>query len=310
MWTRKELKEQGKFAFKRNYWKCVIVALLVSLITVGHGGGVQWHSNRPDVHTLQTSDLNTDISITGYPDDTTITFDDGNLVLTGKTADELAESLQNAGITTEEDLESAANDLKNLAGPAIAAAIIGGILVFIITFVVIAAIALAINAFIINPFVVGATRFFVKNLDEEASVTNIGFGYDNQYKNIAWTMFYRDLYTLLWSLLFIIPGIVKAYEYRMIPYLLSENPGMSKDEAFAVSKEMMTGNKWKAFVLDLSFLGWHLLSLLTLGILEIFYVQPYKCSTDAALYRKLTLLRNGADPAVNESQEILTSNEL
>ena len=54
--------------------------------------------------------------------------------------------------------------------------------------------------------------------------------------------------------MFIIPGIIKAYEYSMIPYLLAENPNMSKQEAFAISKELMDGNKFNAFVLDLSFI--------------------------------------------------------
>ena len=106
-------------------------------------------------------------------------------------------------------------------------------------------------------------------------------------------MFFRDLYTLLWSLLFIIPGIVKAYEYRMIPYILADNPDMDKDEAFTRSREMMTGQKWKTFVLDLSFIGWNILSLLTIGLLGIFYVGPYKRATRAALYD--TLKNDGID---------------
>ena len=88
-------------------------------------------------------------------------------------------------------------------------------------------------------------------------------------------------------MLFVIPGIVKGYEYRMIPYLLAEHPEMSTKDAFARSKEMMSGNKWKAFVLDLSFLGWKLLSLLTCGILSVFYVTPYEHATNAALYDAL-----------------------
>ena len=112
-------------------------------------------------------------------------------------------------------------------------------------------------------------------------------GVENNYKNIAKTMFFRDLYTVLWSMLFIIPGIVKSYEYQMIPYLLADNPQMTKEEAFAESKRMMQGQKWNAFVLDLSFIGWDILSGMTMGILGIFYVQPYKDGTHAALYEAL-----------------------
>ena len=97
-------------------------------------------------------------------------------------------------------------------------------------------------------------------------------------------MFFRDLYTFLWSLLFVIPGIVKGYEYRMIPYLLAEYPDMPMEDAFTISRNMMYGNKWKAFVLDLSFILWVLLSGITLGLAGIFYVDPYMAQTNAALY--------------------------
>ena len=70
----------------------------------------------------------------------------------------------------------------------------------------------------------------------------------------------------------------------MVPYLLAEYPDMSRQEAFARSKEMMYGQKWRAFVLDLSFLGWNILSGITFGIVGLFYGRPYQDATDAELY--------------------------
>lgn len=317
MWTRKELKEQGRTTFKRNYWRSVIVAFLISIV-IGGGAGFSSFSNGFNRSYSQVDDLNTDIEISGYPDNTTISINGEDLTLTGDLANELAEDLQEAGMTemTPGDLNDFAEEVGGISGAALGAAIAVGAVVVIFITMIILAIILAFNAFIVNPFLVGCQRFFVRNLDEEASVSNIGYGYDNNYKNIALTMFFRDLYTILWGLLFIIPGIVKAYEYRMIPYLLADDPTMTREQAFAISKEMMTGNKWKAFVLDLSFLGWHILSLFTLGILEIFWVSPYEYATDAALYRKLLILR-GSDrydeqPAYADtySQEIQTGDEL
>ena len=84
-----------------------------------------------------------------------------------------------------------------------------------------------------------------------------------------------------------IPGIIKAYEYYMVPYLLAENPNMDAKEALERSKEMMYGNKFETFVLELSFIGWDLLSGMTLGILDVLYVRPYKQLTYAALYEAL-----------------------
>ena len=97
-------------------------------------------------------------------------------------------------------------------------------------------------------------------------------------------LFLRNLYIALWSLLLVIPGIIKSYEYRMVTYLLAEYPDMTREEAFKISKEMMTGQKMDAFLLDLSFFGWYLLTAITCGIAGIFYVLPYVHATNAELY--------------------------
>lgn len=109
-------------------------------------------------------------------------------------------------------------------------------------------------------------------------------GFSRSYKNIVKIMFLKNLYIVLWSMLFVIPGIIKAYEYRMIPYILAENPDISMEEAFALSKKMMDNEKLNTFALDLSFLGWFLLGSVSLGICLIFYVTPYYNLTNAELY--------------------------
>ena len=73
----------------------------------------------------------------------------------------------------------------------------------------------------------------------------------------------------------------------MIPYILAENPKIKRKEAFEISKKMMKGNKWKTFILDISFFGWYFLSILTFGILGILYVNPYNAATIAELYIEL-----------------------
>ena len=92
-----------------------------------------------------------------------------------------------------------------------------------------------------------------------------------------------DLKTLLWLLLLIVPGVIKAYEYSMIPYLLAENPNLSASQAFSLSKQMTTGQKMDLFVLDLSFLGWIILGLICCGI-GILFVLPYPEATRAKVY--------------------------
>ena len=156
-------------------------------------------------------------------------------------------------------------------------------------------IGIAVAIFIINPLEIGTKRFFLKSLTEDTEIKELLFAFDHGYKNVVKILFMRDLKVFLWSLLFIIPGIIKSYEYRMIPYLLAENPELTEDEAFRLSRQMMDEQKLEAFVLDLSFLGWDILSGCTLGLVGIFWVQPYANLTDAALYD--TLSTNHGHPA-------------
>ena len=99
--------------------------------------------------------------------------------------------------------------------------------------------------------------------------------------------FLMGLFTFLWTLLFIIPGILAAYSYAMAPYILAENPDMTAMEAIAASKEMMRGNRWRLFCLGISFFGWAILAALTLGIGGL-WLRPYEEAAHAAFYRDLS----------------------
>ncbi len=113
-----------------------------------------------------------------------------------------------------------------------------------------------------------------------------------------------SLYTFLWSLLFIIPGIVKSYSYAMTPYILLDRPELSATDAIKESEKMMNGHKMDLFILDLSFIGWILLAMITCGI-AIFYVEPYIMATKSAFYLEL----KGPDPepeAEAKEQQIYT----
>ena len=88
----------------------------------------------------------------------------------------------------------------------------------------------------------------------------------------------------LWGLLFIIPGIIKSYEYYMVPYILAENPGIDSRRAFELSKEMTRDEKFDIFLLALSFIGWYLLGAITCGI-GILFLEPYYQATFAELYQ-------------------------
>lgn len=156
-------------------------------------------------------------------------------------------------------------------------------IVIVIVFAVI--ISALLSIFIGSVFEVGGCRFFILNRTGKPGAGTVLGGFKSgHYGNIVLTIFLRNLYINLWSLLLVIPGTIKSFEYLMVPYILAENPGMDRKEAFAISKRMMDGEKWDAFVLSLSFIGWDLLALITCGIAGIFYVTPYEKATFTELY--------------------------
>lgn len=273
MWSISNLKNRGKEAFKRNYWKCVLVGLVVSMLVGGAGGASSgsfssgFSSAMESASKMSDDDFYSDLEeIFDEEDDEYDDFDFD---------DEEHEA------EDEEEFDSA----MVFAALGIGMAVLFAFLIFALI------VGIILDIFVRLPLEVGTSRFFFKNQKTEAKVGELAFAYDNHWKNIAITMFLRKLYIFLWCLLFIIPGIVKAYEYRMIPYILAENPDMDRKAVFALSKKLMDGEKWHAFGLDLSFIGWHLLSIFTVGVLEVFYVAPYQASTNATLYEALKYLK-------------------
>lgn len=160
---------------------------------------------------------------------------------------------------------------------------ITGLLAGIATVVIL--IVLVAKVFVGNLLKMGGYRFFILNQTAQPGIGTLLDGFrSGHYVNIVLTMFLRDLFTALWSLLLVVPGIVKHCEYLMVPYIIAENPAMDYKEAFQISKQMMDGEKMEAFIMDLSFLGWYLLSAVTCGLLAIFYVNPYVQASFAEMY--------------------------
>ncbi len=228
MWTRADVREKGKAAFKRNYWKCVLAGLLTMIFS---GGGFSYHINQSE------KDSGEEISA-------------------------------RVSQLSEEQL-----------------LIVAGIVLGVILFAVL--IGLAVQVFLGNPFRVGCLHFYRENLEAPANLGELLSGFENGYLHTVGTMFLTGFYNTLWYCLFIIPGIVKGFSYMMVPYILKDRPELSANEAITLSRQMMDGNKMKALMLYLSFLGWILLGIITLGLGLVFYTLPYMCSTEAALYETI-----------------------
>lgn len=141
--------------------------------------------------------------------------------------------------------------------------------------------------FVVNPILVGKCRYFIANRQNKASYDQLFSVFKSGiYLNVVKIMFLRGLYTFLWSLLFVIPGIVKSYEYYMIPYILAENPQIDSSRAFQITRSMTDDEKFEIFVLGLSFYGWIFLGALACGI-GTFFVVPYIEATYTELYELL-----------------------
>ena len=126
----------------------------------------------------------------------------------------------------------------------------------------------------------------LKNLRSEAvSVNNLFDGF-RDYTRITGTMALVLLYTFLWTLLLIIPGIIKTYSYAMTSFILNDNPDTGLNVAIEESMDMMNGHKMELFLLDLSFIGWYILGILSLGI-GFIWITPYQQTARAAFYEEL-----------------------
>ena len=146
---------------------------------------------------------------------------------------------------------------------------------------------LGIVRFIVGgPVKLGYCRFLRKMQDgEDAQVGDLFSRFDRFGDGFCLELL-TSLYIMLWSLLFIIPGLVKAYAYAMAPFILEENPNMTPSEAIKASRELMDGHKFDLFCLHWSFFGWALLSVLTLGIGSL-WLNPYMNAATAAFYRSI-----------------------
>jgi len=248
MWVISEVKQIGKMKFKNNYWPCVLVSFILTLLS-----GMYF-------------------SVKGNID---------QLLNIAKSGDYVDPNSLKIYYILSYIANKISYDMVSL--------IIFITLVVIVIFIVISVVSAIYRIFIYDILQIGSAKFFLENARTgNAKVGSLGFGFTNgSYKNEVYTSFLVELRVFLWSLLFIIPGIIKAYEYALVPYILADEPYLTPEEVLSRSKNMMQGNKMKLFALGLSFIGWHLLTIVTFGLIAIFWTNPYVYASVAEMYRKL-----------------------
>ncbi|MCR4908633.1 MAG: DUF975 family protein [Lachnospiraceae bacterium] len=290
MWNRQELKANARINFQRNYWLSVVAAFITTFC-LGGGGGL-------------------------------------------------------AGIPSYSNLVLREDDSPFSSGFGFDQAMFLVIMTIVLTIIVVASLSgLAFSAFLLLPLETGCCRFFLDNHNGPAKLNALAFSFQHSYLNIVKTQFLKTLYLFLWMLLafvpeiitavvavkaflnpfaligmaflswiFMIPMLIKSYSYRLVSYILADDPDMPAGEVLRMSSHFMSGQKWNAFVLDLSFLGWKILSFFTLGVLAILYVNPYIYSANAELYlcvryhiaeRNMGGVTGGGVPPVRENVEVV-----
>lgn len=256
MWTSAELKQRAKVALTGTYWKAFAISLIIAFVSGGGGGGFNFTNSFSNFGDSSDAD---DFSI-----------------------------IEEFG---DYDSEDADIDLDS-ASAGETAALLAFLGIFFGIFMIIFVIAVAFSIFVGNPVLVGGKKYFLGaaeavNEEEQAKFNLLGHGFKGpHYLDIIKTMFLKDLYIFLWSLLLIIPGIVKGYAYAMVPYILADNPNIGVKRAIELSNQMTDGEKMDMFILDLSFIGWFILAAIPCG-LGYYFLNPYYYSTHAELYRVL-----------------------
>lgn len=165
----------------------------------------------------------------------------------------------------------------------VGAFLVGGVIYIMLVALVIA----AIHLFLGSVVGVGYSRFNLELVDHNDAGFGHLFNYFPYWANAVCTRLLKGLYVFLWSLLLIVPGIIASYSYAMTEYILAENPEMTASEVIAASKEMMEGNRWRLFCLQISFIGWSILCAFTMGIGNL-WLNPYKNAATAAFYREIS----------------------
>lgn len=283
MWKRKAIKKKAIASIKRGYGRMISVCFLIAILTTAY--------------TISTTFLNLQVPSMAHQTDTAYT---PSLANSGVIFDTVRQLF--GGVSFFEvfrgvfaDISSMAIDLFStnisvfFSSLRVVNLFLSENFSMILVFPVIGILfAFFYQIFVSNVLLVGEKRFFLENRKyTRTPVSKIFFLYKLRcIHHPAWVMLCRSFFQMLWNLT-VVGGFIKHYEYMMIPYILAENPKASRKDAFFLSKQLMKNNKWKFFLLDLSFVGWHILSLFTLGLLSFLFVNPYAAAARSEVYAVL-----------------------
>ena len=248
MWTRVAVKDYAKNFLRYHYWKAFLVCLIVALLT-SSGNNSSRSGNKRDTINLDHMNKN---SIVRMLDDVE------EMIPTrfARSTYRIATSILMV-------------PFKILGG--------GIILLFGLVFIF-------IRVTLGYALEVGEARFFLRGFEGDVAIGKIATVFAREeYFSVIKTQFLKNLYNFLWYFALVVPGIIKSYEYRFVPYILADNPNLPTDQVINRSMLLTEGHKMDMFFMDLSFIGWYLLGSLFAGF-GVYFVNPYKSASFARLY--------------------------
>lgn len=319
MTDRKEMKRRARVTVKRHYWLLVIASLLAAVLGVSYTG---------TTGVLQALRANYPAALA--ENGTTTVAGIGN-VWSVLAEGNILEGTALANTYTKEAMESPEREIlgvsvgrtRGILAQAVNTVASGDVLVELWSaiynlihsegWVSVIFVVLSLGVFLFVRMLVGVYSAIFERVLLEARVyekvpisrfTHL-FRVKKWFK-VALTLFLTGVLELLWGLT-IVGGVIMAMAYSMVPQILAENPDLNVRQAAGLSRRMMRGHKWELFKLELSFIGWIVLSIVTLGLAGIFYFNPYNAATVAEFYAELrrTAKRNGVEGAELLNDEYL-----
>ena len=295
MWKIKEIKKSGKTIFKNNVWTLLLLTIFMSVVVgeylISRDGFTNLEivesflEERRENGIYNYSGIEAKKLINKYVDKAVSQLVSGNMTGLIKKYNESHNVTKGVIYDAFNIFTNGQSQLQNLVNSIIDEAETDESKEILV--ILIAIIALLIKLLIINPILVAENRIYMESINyKKTRITRLAYPFrKKRYINIVLTMLLTKIYLFLWGLT-VVGWVIKNYSYRMVKFIIAENPRIKPNDAIKISKEMMKGNKMKTFYLDLSFVGWIILEYLTFGIAGL-YVNPYYKAAYAELYKNL-----------------------
>ena len=305
MTTRTQIKRQGRASLKRHYLLFVGVCLIAAFLSSEFRGALSFSNAQvyaspasEEAATAESAGTKTQLRAASFTDLLQVILEED--IQKGQQLTEEAENSILSAAEKDQILGRSRGVLANLVNQITSGSILvtlvmaatsitGSESLGILLLVIIGTAAMfSFWFFVQDLFPVVVRRIFLEGMIYQR-VTPQRFVFLLRIKRwlkAAWIMFVKYLLYTLWSLT-LVGMVVKRYSYYLVPYIVAENPDMTARQAITLSRKMMQGHKWECFLFELSFLGWHLLGIITFGLVDLFYTNPYKIASFSEYYARL-----------------------